>query len=461
MRDLLQTTAFGQLLRLVSGGRILGWEEHSEPSNLNQYLCTKVNISSLSSSSDDKRVTSDVENGCDEYYLIDWMDSDPKKPMNWSNAKKAFVTAQLCILTTTIYLSAAIYTAGIQGVQQQFQVSEVAALLGLTLFVAGYGLGPMVWAPLSEMPFFGRNPVYIGTLIAFVGMQPAVVYAKNFGTLLAFRFLTGLFGSPVLATGGASIVDMYTPSKRAYAISIWGVAAILGPVMGPLVGGFAVENKGWTWTIWEITWLSGACLVMLIFFLPETSTSHLIFARTGRLRKVLLHNTDASAANTKLKCEPEIEAEHTTPREILLMLFVRPFTLSFFEPIVLSLNLYISLLYALIYLWFESFPIVFLGTYRFNEGQLGLAFIGILVGSLVAIAPFWWHLHRYVESRFNANGEIKPEHRLPPACLGGFFIPVSLFWFGWTARASVHWIVPIVGTLFFTPGAFLLFNSVL
>lgn len=65
--------------------------------------------------------------------------------MNWSNAKKAFVTAQLCILTTTIYLSAAIYTAGIQGVQQQFQVSEVAALLGLTLFVAGYGLGPMVW----------------------------------------------------------------------------------------------------------------------------------------------------------------------------------------------------------------------------------------------------------------------------------------------------------------------------
>lgn len=311
------------------------------------------------------------------------------------------------------------------------------------------------------MPFFGRNPVYIGTLIAFVGMQPAVVYAKNFGTLLAFRFLTGLFGSPVLATGGASIVDMYTPSKRAYAISIWGVAAILGPVMGPLVGGFAVENKGWTWTIWEITWLSGACLVMLIFFLPETSTSHLIFARTGRLRKVLLHNTDASAANTKLKCEPEIEAEHTTPREILLMLFVRPFTLSFFEPIVLSLNLYISLLYALIYLWFESFPIVFLGTYRFNEGQLGLAFIGILVGSLVAIAPFWWHLHRYVESRFNANGEIKPEHRLPPACLGGFFIPVSLFWFGWTARASVHWIVPIVGTLFFTPGAFLLFNSVL
>lgn len=55
------------------------------------------------------------------------------------------------------------------------------------------------------MPFFGRNPIYLGTLLVFVGLQPAVIYAKNFGMLLAFRFITGFVGSPVLATGGASI----------------------------------------------------------------------------------------------------------------------------------------------------------------------------------------------------------------------------------------------------------------
>lgn len=59
--------------------------------------------------------------------------------------------------------------------------------------------------------------------------------------LLAFRFLTGLVGSPVLATGGAAIADMYEPKKQAYGIGIWGIAAICGPVFGPLVGGFAVE----------------------------------------------------------------------------------------------------------------------------------------------------------------------------------------------------------------------------
>lgn len=97
---------------------------------------------------------------------------------------------------------------------ERFGVSQVAATLGLTLFVAGYGLGPMVWAPMSEIPQIGRNPIYIGTLVVFVLFQFAVIYAKNFGMLLAFRFLTGLFGSPVLATGGASLSDMYVPAKR-------------------------------------------------------------------------------------------------------------------------------------------------------------------------------------------------------------------------------------------------------
>jgi MFS family permease len=97
---------------------------------------------------------------------------------------------------------------------ERFGVSQVAATLGLTLFVAGYGLGPMIWAPMSEIPQIGRNPIYIGTLVVFVFFQFAVIYAKNFGMLLAFRFLTGLFGSPVLATGGASLSDMYMPAKR-------------------------------------------------------------------------------------------------------------------------------------------------------------------------------------------------------------------------------------------------------
>ena len=116
------------------------------------------------------------------------------------------------------------------------------------------------------MPFFGRNPIFIGTLLVFVLLQLGVIFAKNFGMLLVFRFLTGFVGSPVLATGGAAIADMYEPKKQAYGIGIWGIAAICGPVFGPLVGGFAVENEDWRWPIWELMWLSGSCLVFLTVF---------------------------------------------------------------------------------------------------------------------------------------------------------------------------------------------------
>lgn len=113
--------------------------------------------------------------------------------------------------------------------------------------------------------------VYLPTLLAFVLLNFGVVYAKNIGMLLAFRFITGFVGSPVLATGGASIGDMWSPRKRAYAIGIWGLFAVCGPTMGPLVGGYAVEAKGWTWTGWELIWLNAVCFVLLIFTLPETS----------------------------------------------------------------------------------------------------------------------------------------------------------------------------------------------
>jgi DHA1 family multidrug resistance protein-like MFS transporter len=166
-----------------------------------------------------------------------------QNPRNWSQGKKFFVTAEICLLTFSVYIGSAIYSAGTEEITQVFGVSQVAATLGLTLFVAGYGLGPMIWAPMSEIPAIGRNPVYIGTLVIFVFFHFAVIYAKNFGMFLAFRFLTGFFGSPVLATGGASLTDMYSPSKRAYAIAVWGLSAICGPVLGPLIGSFAAQHK--------------------------------------------------------------------------------------------------------------------------------------------------------------------------------------------------------------------------
>jgi DHA1 family multidrug resistance protein-like MFS transporter len=274
MRD----TAFGQIIRVASGRRFFKYPEEEDHELWKQFIDEKKSANlarhgtveppeeddekSNADSSDDRRqppredsdsssrthvgddqptneasgVKVDPENGKD-INLVTWYGpDDPENPQNWSTAKKFFVTFELCLLTTSIYIGSSIYSAGTQSVMATFGVSQVAATLGLCLFVAGYGLGPMIFSPMSEIPQVGRNPVYLITLAIFVGFQAPTARATNFSMLLAFRFLTGFFGSPVLATGGASLGDMYAPSKRAYAMSIWGISAICGPTLGPLVG---------------------------------------------------------------------------------------------------------------------------------------------------------------------------------------------------------------------------------
>lgn len=94
----------------------------------------------------------------------------------------------------------------------------------------------MVWSPLSELPAIGRAPVYLCTLAVFVFLEFAVIYPKNFGMLMAFRFLTGFIGSPALATGAASMGDIWSPELRDYMIVVWGMFAISAPVLGPSIG---------------------------------------------------------------------------------------------------------------------------------------------------------------------------------------------------------------------------------
>ncbi|KAF9695857.1 hypothetical protein EKO04_006252 [Ascochyta lentis] len=401
----------------------------------------------------------DQEKGKD-LHVIDWFGpDDPQNPRNWSRGKRFFVTFEICFLTFSVYIGSAIYTPGLMDVMAGFGVAQVPATLGLTLYVAGYGLGPIIWSPLSEIPQVGRLWVYIGTLFIFCCFQLPTIYSVNFGMLLAFRFLTGFFGSPALATGGATIADMYRPQKQAYGLAVWGIGAVCGPVLGPLIGGFAVQSggsgvvKGWKWTIWELLWLSSFCLIFLFFFLPETSSPNILHRRTKRLRKL--------TGNDKLTCEPDMMSAEMKPKDVVQMSLLKPITLNFQEPIVFLLNLYIALIYGLLYIWFESFPLVFTELYGFNLGLEGLAFLGILVGTLIAAGILFTWLYVYQEKQFDENGNIAPEKRLIPAMVGCWGVPICLFWFGWSSRADIHWIVPIIGTSFFGMAAFTLFNAVL
>ena len=143
-------------------------------------------------------------------------------------------------------------------------------------------------------------------------------------------------------------------------------------------------------------------------------------------------------------------------KKTVALSLLRPFQLLFLEPMCLCLDLYSAILLGILYLFFGAFPLVFRTNHDMDLWQIGLTFLGIMVGMLIAGAshPVFGRLReRLIEKNHeNTGGGSEPEYRLPPVILGGILIPIGLFWFGWTTYSSVHWIVPIVGSAVFGCG---------
>ncbi|GKT93061.1 major facilitator superfamily transporter [Colletotrichum tofieldiae] len=202
--------------------------------------------------------------------LVDWYFSDDvENPQNWTNSKRGLITAIICIYTFVVYMSSAIYMPSIEGVIHEFGVDMTEASLGLALFVLGYGIGPLLFSPLSEIPRIGRNPIYIVTMLLFVVVSIPTPLVNNFPGLMVLRFLQGLFGSPCLASGAASLGDMYSLLNLPYALIFWVSAAYCGPAISPVLSGFSVPAMGWRWSLWEILWAAAPVFLVMFFFLQR------------------------------------------------------------------------------------------------------------------------------------------------------------------------------------------------
>ena len=161
--------------------------------------------------------------------LVDWYsEDDPANPHIRSDLRRELLTLIICLYTFVVYLSSAIYTSSTEGVMEKFGVSNLEATLGLAMYVLGYGVGPLLFSPLSEIPRIGRSPVYIITLFLFVVLSIPTALVNNFPGLVILRFLQGFFGSPCLASEGALMSDMYSLIALPFAMIAWVAAMSCG-----------------------------------------------------------------------------------------------------------------------------------------------------------------------------------------------------------------------------------------
>ncbi|KIW17886.1 hypothetical protein PV08_05081 [Exophiala spinifera] len=384
----------------------------------------------------DEEKTADVAASEQDPNIVDWDGpNDPEKALNWPNKKKWGNVAVISSVTFLTPLASSMVAPAVPLVMKELHsTDDTIASFIVSIYVLGYALGPLFLAPMSEV--YGRLPVYHACNFLFVIWTLACALAPNIGGILVFRLLAGVAGSCPITIGGGSIADLIPQEKRGAAMALFAMGPILGPVIGPVAGGYLGEGAGWRWVFWLITIAGGVALCFSLLTLRETYEPILLEKRTKRLRK------ETGNPNLRSKLDKGIPT-----KEYFLRAIVRPSKMLLFSPIVLSLSLYMAVVYGYLYLLFTTLTLVFEGTYHFSQGAVGLAYLGIGIGSLFGLITFGILSDRMVK-KLSAKGEMKPEYRLPPLIPGSLIIPIGLFWYGWSAHAAIHWIMPIIGTLF-------------
>lgn len=387
-------------------------------------------------------------------YVVEFIPNDKRNPMGFPMWKKWAITLLIAFPTLAVALVSSAYTGGIAQMQEQFGASIEVVTLGVSLFVLGFGLGPLVWAPLSEV--YGRQILFFITYGILTAFNAGAAGSQNIQTLLILRFFAGAFGSAVLSNAGGVIADMFNAAQRGLALSVFAAAPFMGPTLGPIVGGFLGQSKGWRWVEGLMAIFTGALWILGSLTIPETYAPVLL-----RKRALALSKATGAVYTSKL----EIGSGKPVLSKKIKVALSRPWVLLIKEPIVLILSIYMAIVYGILYLMFGAFPIVFQEKRGWGEGVGGLPFLSVAVGMMAAVVYTIPDNNRYIkaEKAAIARGErgAPPEARLPPCMIGCICIPIGLFIFAWTNSPSQPWIVCVLFTSLFGFGMVLVFLSIM
>ncbi|KAF1849023.1 MFS general substrate transporter [Cucurbitaria berberidis CBS 394.84] len=371
--------------------------------------------------------------------------NDPDNPHNWPMSQRVYHTVIPSLFGFAVTFGTSVYTPALADIMHEFKVSRTIALLGLAIYTLGIGVGPIITAPLSEG--HGRKVVYMISSPIFMLFTMGAGLSNTFAGFCVCRFFAGLSGSPALAVGAGTNADLFPPQQRAVAASLFLMAPFAGPSLGPIVGGFVAQYKGWRWTQWCMLFIT---LVIFIGALPMKETYKPIILK--KRAKMLGYHIKPSAEGPSLK------------RTIILK-YARPMHMLFTEPTVFFFSLYTSFAFGVLFLFFAAFPYIFSRPpYSMTVSQIGLTFIAIGIGVLLGgitcvIIDRKYYQKKHQEALSEGRSHADPEHRLYSAMIGSWGIFIGLFWFGWCAEKGVHWAATLLGAIPFAWGNLCLFTS--
>lgn len=346
--------------------------------------------------------------------------------------KKWMILSVIFAVQVSMNFNTSLYSNAIPGISEEFGVSEQAGRAGAMIFLVLYAFGCELWAPWSEE--LGRKPILQASLLLVNIWQIPVALAPNFATVMVGRALGGLSSAGGSVTLGM-IADMWEADTQQYAVAFVVFSSVGGSVLGPVIGGFAEEYLHWRWSIW-LQLIFGVFVQALHFVLvPETRTTIMMDNIAKKRRK--------NGTDTNIWGPDELVPfkERFSAKEIFAT-WARPFKMFVTEPIVLTLSLLSGFSDALIFMFIQSFSLVY-KQWGFGKVSLGLAFIPILVGYFIAWFSFIPVIQRNIAERKAKpdDEKVQYESRLWWLLYTAPCLPIGLIGFAWTSTGPpLPWI---------------------
>ncbi|KAH7139684.1 major facilitator superfamily domain-containing protein [Dactylonectria estremocensis] len=356
---------------------------------------------------------------------------DSNNPVRFSLRKKRLVVAVGVATIINSGLGSSLPSGATSAIAKDLNVTNPTLLVLLnSIYLVGFAIGPLVFGPLSE--HIGRRPVLIGTYLGYTISTMCCAVSPTFGVLLLFRLLCGIAAGAPNAVIGPLYADVYDdPEPRGRAMAYFMCSTAMTPPFGPIISGYA-SKVSWRLSFWIGLGIAVVCLPVILA-VPETYVPVI----KKRLMK------DGGYEEGRILAQ----GNKTRLLDELKIVFSRPFKMILQEPLVLFTSLYLALIYATLYLFFQAYPIIF----------------QVTAGSAVALCLFLWYSSYHAKAlKAGSAWAISDEYRrLPLACAGGPLVVVSLFWLGWTSYPSIHPAIPALSGLLFGTGYLIIFMAML
>ena len=144
---------------------------------------------------------------------------------------------------------------------------QVTWVLTSYIVAAAIMTAPVGWLSLR----FGRKPLFLISLVGFTGTSMLCGLAQSIDQMVAFRLLQGLFGAALVPLSQSTMLDIYPPEQRGSAMAIWGMGVMVGPILGPTLGGYLTEIYNWRYVFYVNLPFGILATAGILVFLPATT----------------------------------------------------------------------------------------------------------------------------------------------------------------------------------------------